>query len=125
MTAAPRPVSPAAPALDAREEARWRELLRLARSSYDVRPLTAAYTLVRTDGTAIADASGGAFAVTLPLAAEVPGQTYRVKKTDASANAVTVTRAGTDLIDGAATYVLAIQYQSVTIQSTGWGWIIL
>lgn len=66
-----------------------------------------------------ADATGGAFAVTLPAASAAAGKTLEVKKIDSSANAVTVTRAGSDTIDGATTYALSAQYQSVTLVSDG------
>jgi len=60
------------------------------------------------------DASGGAISITLP-ATTTPGVRFVIKKTDASANAVTVV--GT--IDGATNYSLATQYQYVSIISTG------
>ncbi|WP_143206208.1 hypothetical protein [Singulisphaera sp. GP187] len=81
---------------------------------------TTAYTLTTSDSTILGNATGGAFAVTLPAANAVPaGRLFTVKKTDASANAVTLTRAGADLIDGAATYALASQWKYATIQSDG------
>lgn len=67
-------------------------------------------------------ASGGAFAVTLPTASSQSGKLFIIKKTDSSGNAVTVTRAGSDTIDGATTYALTAQYQSVTIISDGTNW---
>ena len=118
------PVAPA-PTIDARADALWRRAQRFIRSALQTDAVAGAVTLTDAYGTVLADATGGAFAVTLPPAAELPGWPFRVKKVDASANAVTVTASGTDLIDGAATYALAVQYQSVTIQSTGTGWVIL
>lgn len=66
-----------------------------------------------------ADASGGAFAVTLPSAASSTDKIFVIKKTDSSGNAVTVTRAGSDTIDGATTVVLSAQYDWVMLQSDG------
>lgn len=63
------------------------------------------------------DASGDNEVVTLPAASTV--KEFTIKKVDSSANTVTVTRAGSDTIDGATTYVLYAQYQSVTICSNG------
>ncbi len=60
-----------------------------------------------------ADATSGAFTITLPATATA-GYIYTIKKVDASANAVTV--AGT--IDGVTNYVLSNQYDSVTVIST-------
>ena len=66
---------------------------------------TTAYTATSADGLIPCNASGGAFAVTLMAANSVPsGFELVVKKTDSSANAVPVTAAGSDKIDGAATY---------------------
>lgn len=66
------------------------------------------------------DASGGAVAATV---SHLAGTRVVIKKVDASGNAVTVALdAGT--IDGAATYVLTVQYQSVTVVTDGTnGWV--
>lgn len=66
------------------------------------------------------DASGAAVAATLPAPAN--GAQVIVKKIDASGNAVTVTHHAAETIDGAATYVLTSQYQSVTLISDGTNW---
>ena len=82
---------------------------------------TAAYTLV--DETVIlADATGAAFAVTLPPAnGETINRDVHVKRLNAGGNAVTVTAAGADTIDGAATNVLGAQYANIHIISDGAG----
>jgi hypothetical protein len=84
---------------------------------------TSAYTATSNDDTILCNATGGAFTISLPLGSFV-GKIYTVKKTDASANAVTVAGvSGT--IDGAANFVLAAQNNSVTIQGDGTnGWIL-
>lgn len=85
---------------------------------------SSAYTIVITDHTILANASGGAFAVTLPASSPAMGYEFVIKKTDSSANVVTVTpTSGT--IDGAATFLLTTQYQSVTVQSDGTNWWII
>lgn len=62
----------------------------------------------------VADATAGAIAVTVPNIPQVcDGFQVLVKKTDASANAVTVTAKTGQLIDGAATNVLAAQWDTV------------
>jgi hypothetical protein len=81
---------------------------------------TAAYTMVATDMAVDADGTGGAFTVTLP-AANLSGQVVHVMKTDSSANAITISRAGTDTINGASTVSLAAQYNSRTLLSDGAG----
>lgn len=87
--------------------------------------VTAAYTALGTDYVIRADATGAAFTVTLPPAADVKKRTYQVKKVDVSANAVTVDASGAELIDGAATFSLAAAYDAVTLYSNGTGWDVL
>ncbi len=66
------------------------------------------------------DATGGAFAATLPAAATAEiGATVYIKKTDSSTNAITVTRSGSDTIDGANTYVINIENQTNGFISDG------
>lgn len=65
------------------------------------------------------DATSGAFTITLPAASASNGQTFWFKKIDSSANAITITRAGSDTIDGATTYVLSTQYQWVQLINDG------
>ena len=66
-----------------------------------------------------ADATGGAIVVTLP-SPENPIM-YNVKKTDASANAVTLD-GGTNNIDGATTIAITTQYVSLTPYWDGTQW---
>lgn len=60
--------------------------------------VTANYTATDDDGLIPCDATGGAVTVTLPNAAARAGKHIAVKKTDASANVVTIT-GGTASID--------------------------
>ena len=71
------------------------------------------------------NSSGGAFTVTLPTAVGITGRVYMVKKVDSSANAVTVDADGSETIDGAASYALTAQWDSVTVVSNGTNWEIL
>lgn len=71
--------------------------------------------------TYLVNATGGALAPTLPPAT-TNGARVTVKKTDASANAVTITRNSSDTIDGATTLVLAAQYNVATVMSDGTNW---
>lgn len=90
------------------------------RHRHDFVNADSAYTMTVYDRTVLADATDGAFAVTLPAANAVsPGTEVVVKKSDASANAVTITRAGSDTIDGATTSALAAQYNSKRLRSDG------
>lgn len=71
---------------------------------------TANYTITVTDTYILADATGGAFTLTLPSAALTIGRVYTIVKTDSSANAVTIQRGGSDTIGGSASSQL-ISYQ--------------
>lgn len=75
--------------------------------------------LVTSNSVLIVDASGGAKTVNLP-AATSPKE-FIIKKLDSSVNAVTVNRAGSDVIDGATSYALVVQYQALDIISDGSG----
>ena len=86
---------------------------------------TATFTAAATDYTLLCDATSGAITANLPAAASNAGRIYLVKKVDASANAVTLDGDGAETIDGAATYALTVQWQSVTVQCNGTGWFIL
>lgn len=92
--------------------------------SFNTTAVTTTYTVSVQDCIVECSASGGAFAVTLPTASGNLGRLYFFKKTDSSANAVTVTPNGSDKIDGAGTYVLSIQWQVVGICSDGTNWVI-
>lgn len=87
--------------------------------------VTTTYAVVLSDRVLLADATGGAFTITLPAAADAAERTVTIKKTDASANAVTVDGAGSETIDGAATYSLAAQYDTVALWSDGSAWHVL
>lgn len=64
--------------------------------------------------------TGGAFAATLPAAsASGNGSTVFFKKTDSSVNAITITAAGADTIDGTATYAISNQYDVLGLVSNG------
>jgi hypothetical protein len=85
---------------------------------------TAAYTITSADQTVLANATTAAFTVTLPTAIGSTGQLFTIKKTDSSANAVTVATTLSQTIDGAATKSLALQYDAITVQSDNANWLI-
>jgi hypothetical protein len=103
----------------------FKRVLEEMRNRYMRRPLavTQSLTLSAQHGTVLVDATGGAKTITVPKASEQIGRPYTVKKVDASANTVTLSRSGSDNIEGATTYVLSAQHDSVTIQSdAGTNW---
>ncbi len=63
--------------------------------------------------------AAGAIVFNLPLAATLSGRNLRIKKTDLGGSTITVTKAGSDKIDGADTVVLKAQYDYVVLSSNG------
>lgn len=89
------------------------------------RSVTVTGNVVSGDYLIIADAAGGAITMTLPPAALVPGRIYVFKRINSGGNAVIVDPSGAETIDGAATYTLSAQWNSVTIMSNGTAWFII
>jgi len=89
------------------------------------RSVTATGNVVSGDYLIIADATGGAITMALPPAALVPGRIYTFKRINSGANAVVIDPNASETIDGAATYTLSAQWNSVTIMSNGTAWFII
>lgn len=101
---------------------RWADLIsRLQR--LNVRAITAATTLTENDDVVTVATAGGAVTVTLPPVAGTRGKTYHIKKTDASANNLTLDGNGAETIDGAATVVWNTQWMTKQVVSTGAEWL--
>lgn len=98
----------------------WVALLAANQHSFLIK--TANYSLVATDDTIYASAASGNITITLPTpAAAVSGSVtrcYRVKRTDATANTVSVVVSGGANMDTYASMSLA-PYQSLDFQSNG------
>jgi len=86
---------------------------------------TGVYTILTSDQIVTGDATSVAFTITLPTAVSKDGQTFTIKKIDASGNAVTVGTTSSQTIDGSTTYSLPNQYKYVTVVSDGANWIIV
>jgi hypothetical protein len=88
-----------------------------------------AYTSVSSSDTVLdssyyavdVDATAGATTVTLPTAASISGREYLIRKLDASANNVTIVPNGVETINGAASYVIADQYETIGLMATSAG----
>mgnify|MGYP003395068582 CR=1 FL=1 len=61
----------------------------------------------------------------LPAASTALRRHYVVKKTDATANTVTINPDGAETIDGASTRVITTQFESVWFVSNGTAWFVL
>jgi hypothetical protein len=93
------------------------ELQTLQRSltPFTTRAVAADATAIATDDLILVDATTGPVSITLPDAERTQNAHFTIKKTDASANAVTIVAA----VDGGTNPVLATQWESLTVQSYG------
>ncbi|MFD6113601.1 hypothetical protein ACFWG0_26310 [Streptomyces yangpuensis] len=91
---------------------------------YPVRAVSTSQTVRVIDEVLLVDASGGARVITLISAVATPN-TYTVKKIDSSGNTVTITAAGAETIDGAATKVLSSQWDKATVVPSGGNWYVV
>lgn len=87
------------------------------------RTVSTSTNILATDDVVLVNAASGALTETLPEAATVPGKIITVKKSDSSANIVTVDGYSTETIDGAANKKLLVQYDLVKLVSSGGNWL--
>jgi hypothetical protein len=87
--------------------------------------MSTAYTVTAADYSIFCNASGAARTATLPTAVGIGGKIYNVKKVDSSGNACTVDGDGSETVDGATTFDINVEGESITIQSNNVGWYIL
>jgi hypothetical protein len=80
---------------------------------------TAALTVMDDTYYVRVDCTGGALTITLPSALSYPGRRILIKKIDATGNAVTISRSGTDTIEGSNTMSLAAQWNKQELISNG------
>ena len=88
-------------------------------------PITSDITLNDTHTVVTVDASSAAVTLTLPIAANVSGRYYVIKKIDSSANNVIIDANGSETIDGALTNIISAQYDSVSVISDASQWWII
>jgi len=82
------------------------------------------YTLLPTDGTIKIDASVVQVTATLPTAVGITGTRYEIKCIDATFGAFVATF-GTEPIDDSSLDFRLYQWENLTVQSDGVGWIVL
>jgi hypothetical protein len=80
------------------------------------------YTQLATDWLVLCDASGGAITVNLLTAVAADAREITIKKTDSSANAVTVDPNGTETIEGETDGTITLEGESWTLRSDGANW---
>jgi hypothetical protein len=76
-------------------------------------------TVAPGDRLLIVNAVGGPVVINIPTGASKKGRFFEVIKTDASANAVTITPGGGQTVNGGATLAITTQWQTVGIVSIG------
>lgn len=82
--------------------------------------VTTSYTMNPGEELLLVDATSGAVTITLPRAQNVgTGTRRRIQKIDSSGNAVTIQRAGSDLINGATSIALDAQWDDALLESDG------
>lgn len=84
---------------------------------------SSAYTVIPWDETILCD-TGSAWTLTLLPSAGMAGKELIIKKTTSDTNALTISPAGVETIDGASSYVITRQYESVTLVSNGSNWFV-
>jgi len=79
------------------------------------------YTILPTDVRLAIDSTGGAIAITLPLALTTPGRQIEFNDAggDSLANPITVTRSGADLIDGQTNFIIQSNFAYCAVVSNG------
>jgi hypothetical protein len=87
--------------------------------------LAGVYAVTVLQKTLIGNAVGGAITYNLPTAVGIKGMRFTFKKSDASANPVTIAAFGAELIDGTASKILAAQYGTISIESDGANWVVV
>jgi hypothetical protein len=101
----------------------WKTLAEVPSNVASILFAASPYAVPVTVEVVLADATAGAITVDLPSPAL--GRRVVVKKTDASANAVTVDPFAAETIDGGPSFGLPAQYDAVTVVSDGTNWFVI
>jgi hypothetical protein len=86
-----------------------------------IKTVSTGYSTTAFDGTILVNATVAPITITLTSSVAMAGQSYTVKKIDSSMNAVTVVST-TGNLDGVASFVNQISFQSNTFQFDGTNW---
>ena len=90
----------------------------------NITPIIADYLIASTDGTIKIDASAVQVTATLPTAVGITGTRYELKCIDATFGAFVATF-GIEPIDDSSLDFRLYQWENLTVQSDGVGWIVL
>ncbi|WP_343692218.1 hypothetical protein [Chitinophaga sp.] len=91
-----------------------------------IKTVTATYTVTGSDNTILADATAGAFTITLPApAAAIQGRIYTIKKTGGDIDKAVTIMPGANSIEGGSSYVIYNDWTFITVQTDGTNWYII
>lgn len=94
--------------------------------SMAIKTVLAAYTVNGGDNTILADASAGAFTITLPApATTITGRIYTIKKTGGDIDKAVTINPGGGTIEGGTSYVIYNDWTFITVQTDGTNWYII
>jgi hypothetical protein len=94
--------------------------------SFTTSTQTTNYTVSSSDTVVFANATSASVTITLPAASGLTGYRFYIKRIDgSSSNTVTISRSGTDTIDGMTSFTLDQQYTAIGVVSNGSAWYIL
>ncbi|WP_343670659.1 hypothetical protein [Chitinophaga sp.] len=94
--------------------------------SMAIKPVTSTYTVTGSDNTILADASAGAFTITLPApSAAITGRIYTIKKTGGDIDKAVTIMPGANNIEGGTSYVIYNDWTFITVQTDGNNWYII
>lgn len=86
---------------------------------------TANYTITKSDAIILCDTTSNAVTITLPDSVANQGQIVHIKRNSGGANNCTISRAGSDTIEGATTVTLTGIWKSYTLLAAAGAWLIL
>lgn len=91
-----------------------------------IKTVTATYTVTGSDNTILADATAGAFTITLPApATAIQGRIYTIKKTGGDIDKAVTIMPGANSIEGGSSYVIYNDWTFITVQTDGTNWYII
>ncbi|WPQ62524.1 hypothetical protein SIO70_29620 [Chitinophaga sancti] len=94
--------------------------------SMAIKPVTGTYTVTGSDNTILADASAGAFTITLPApATTIVGRIYTIKKIGGDIDKAVTIMPGANSIEGGSSYVIYNDWTFITVQTDGTDWYII
>ena len=85
--------------------------------------MSGAISFFNTTNTVIEAVAGTGIILTLPDATMYPGQTIKITKSDSSLGTVEIVTVLSQTINGAASYILTNQWQSVYLEAIGGNWV--